>query len=203
MAKSYILMNGETGFEVEVIASLKKIKGITEVHGILGLYDIIAKIELESEEKIRETITKVIRKIPKIQSTLTLTRSESQEIFQTSKKIIEMILGQDFAQAYVVIHCKKGEEYLTLKNLSHISEVKEADVIFGFYDVICKIQASNNKILENIITKVIRALPHIESSMTLNIINEQENDIKKVSDTEAMGQFVNTKIGEPSRMGSK
>ncbi len=78
-----------------------------------------------------------------------------------------------------------------------------AVVIFGFYDVICKIQASNNKILENIITKVIRALPHIESSMTLNIINEQENDIKKVSDTEAMDQFVNTKIGEPSRMGSK
>ena len=46
-----------------------------------------------------------------------------------------MILGQDLVQAYVVIHCDKGEEYPILKNLSHIPEVKEADVIFGFYEV--------------------------------------------------------------------
>ena len=85
-----------------------------------------------------------------------------------------MMLGQNHAQAYVVIHCNKGEEYTTLKNLSHISEVKEADVVFGFYDVICKIEAADNKALENITTKAIRKLPDIESSMTLNIINEQE-----------------------------
>ena len=65
-------------------------------------------------------------------------------------------------------------EYPTLKNLSHIPEVKEADVVFGFYDVICKIEAPDDKTLENIITKAIRSLPHIKSSMTLNVINEQE-----------------------------
>jgi len=54
---------------------------------------------------------------------------------------------------------------------SPLPEVKEADVVFGFYDVICKIEASNNKTLENVITKAIRTLPHIKSSMTLNIIN--------------------------------
>ena len=51
------------------------------------------------------------------------------------------MLGQNKVQAYVVIHSDKGEEYTILKNLSHIPEVKEADVVFGFYDVICRIEA--------------------------------------------------------------
>ena len=75
----------------------------------------------------------------------------------------------------MVIHCDKDEEFSTLKNLSHIPEVKEADVVFGFYDVICKIETADEKTLENVITKVIRKLPHIKTSMTLNIIPEQES----------------------------
>jgi len=174
MAKSYVMMNCDLGAEKDIISSLKKINGVKEAHGTLGLYDIILQIESPSEKGIQEIVTGVIRKIPKIHSTVTLTRSESEELFQSSEKLIGMMLGQNLSQAYVVIHCEKGEEYPTLKNLSHIPEVKEADVVFGFYDVICKIEAPDNKTLERIITKAIRALPNIKSSMTLNIINEQE-----------------------------
>lgn len=174
MAKAYVMINCDLGSEKEVIASLKKIVGIKEAHGTLGIYDIMIQIESTSEQNIQEIVTKVIRKMPKIQSTVTLTRSESGELFQASEKLIGMMLGQNHAQAYVVIHCDKGEEYPTLKNLSHISEVKEADVVFGYYDVICKIETSNNKTMEHIITKAIRKLPHIKTSMTLNVINEQE-----------------------------
>ena len=173
MVKAYVMMNCDLGSEQEVIASLKKVDGVKEAHGTLGLYDIIAQIESDTDEKIQEVITKVIRRMPKIHSTVTLTRSESGELFQTSEKLIGMMLGQNNAQAYVVIHCDKGEEYPTLKNLSHIPEVKEADVVFGFYDVICKVETSNNKTLENVITKAIRALPNIKSSMTLNVVIEQ------------------------------
>lgn len=174
MAKAYVMINCDLGSEKEVITSLKKIAGIKEAHGTLGIYDIVIQIESTSEQNIQEIVTKVIRKMPKIQSTVTLTRSESGELFQASEKLIGMMLGQNHAQAYVVIHCDKGEEYPTLKNLSHISEVKEADVVFGYYDVICKIETSNNKTMEHIITKAIRKLPHIKTSMTLNVINEQE-----------------------------
>ena len=175
MAKAYVLMNCDLGSEKEVIASLKKNDGIKEAHGTFGLYDIVGQIELETEEKIQEMVTKTIRKMPKIHSTVTLTRSESGELFQASEKLIGAMLGQNLAQAYVVIHCNKGEEYPTLKNLSHIPEVKEADVVFGFYDVICKIEAPDDKTLENVITKAIRSLPRIGSSMTLNVITEQES----------------------------
>lgn len=174
MAKSYVLMNCELGSEKEVIALLKKIHGIKEVHGTLGLYDIVAQLELESEDEIRQIVTNTIRKMPKIRSTMTLTRSESGELFQTSEKLIGAMLGQNLAQAYVVIHSKKGEEFSTLKNLSHIPEVKEADVVFGLYDVICKVEASENNALDLVLTKAIRLLPNIGSSMTLHIINEQE-----------------------------
>jgi DNA-binding Lrp family transcriptional regulator len=85
------------------------------------------------------------------------------------------MLGKNKAQAFVVIHTDKGEEYNVLKNLSHISEVKEADVVFGHYDVICKIETSEYKILEKIITRAIRKLPHVRTTMTLNVIPEQES----------------------------
>ena len=175
MAKAYVLINCDLGSEKNVISSLKEIKDVKEAHGTLGLYDIIVKIESESEVKIKEIVTETIRKMPKIHSTMTLTRSESEKLFQTSEKLIGAMLGQTSVQAYVVIHCDKGEEYNILKNLSHIPEVKEADVVFGFYDVICKVEASQYKILENVITKAIRSLPNVKTSMTLNIIIEQES----------------------------
>ncbi len=168
-------MNCNLGSEKEVIASLKEIDDVKEAHGTFGLYDIVAQIESDTGEKIQKIVVGTIRKMNKINSTVTLTRSESGELFQASEKLIGMMLGQNAAQAYIVIHCDKGQEYPTLKNLSHIPEVKEADVVFGFYDVICKIEVSDDKTLQNVIAKSIRTLPNINTSMTLNIINEQES----------------------------
>ena len=175
MAKVYVLINCDLGSEKIVISSLKAVDGVTDVHGTLGLYDVIVKIESDSEEKIRKTVTDIIRKMPRIHSTVTLTRSEGKELFQASEKLIGIMLGKNNAKAFVVIHTDRGEEYNVLKNLSHISEVKEADVVFGLYDVICKIETSEYKILEKIITIAIRKLPHVRTTMTLNVIPEQES----------------------------
>jgi len=84
------------------------------------------------------------------------------------------MLGKNSSRAYVIIHTEKGEEYAVLKNLSSIPEIKEADVVFGFYDVLCKIESSDSLSLETVITKAIRSLPHIKTSMTLNVISEQD-----------------------------
>ena len=175
MVKAYVLMNCELGSEKNVIFLLNEIDGVKEAHGTLGLYDIVVQIESDSDEKIQEIVTGTIRKMPKIRSTMTLTRSESRELFQVSKKLIWAMLRKNFSHAYVVIHCDRGEEYSILKNLSHIPEIKEADVVFGFYDVICKIEASDDKTLENVTTKAIRSIPHVSTTMTLNIIKEQES----------------------------
>ena len=167
MARAYVVMNCKIGSETDIIESLKKVKGVNEVHGILGLYDLIAQIELESEDAIRDTVTNTIRKIPNIHSTMTLTRSESEELFQDS----EAGNSDNESKAYLVIHCNKGDEFSTLKDLCSIPEVKDADVVFGLYDVICKIESSSEDSLQDTILKQVRKLPKIKSCMTLNIVN--------------------------------
>ena len=175
MSKAYVMMNCNLGEEKNIIESLKKIVGIKEAHGTLGLYDIVAQIECTTDKKIQEIVTQQIRKISKIQTSMTLTSSESGQLFKISEKLVGAILGKNDSQAYVVFHCKKGEEYPILKNLCKISEVKEADVVFGFYDIVCRVESSSEEVLQDVITRAIRALPNIKTSMTLNIIKEQES----------------------------
>lgn len=175
MTKAYVLLSIELGSEQEVIPKLREIENVKEVHGTLGLYDVLAKVEAPSEQEINKTITEKIRKMPKIHSTITLKRAEGGEYFQAdSNKLMGSILGKNTAQAYVVLHTDQGEEYNVLRNLSNIPEVKEADVVFGYYDVLGKIEASSHKELEKIITKDVRKLSHVRTSMTLNVILEQE-----------------------------
>ncbi len=168
MTRAYVIMTCDLGSEMNIIESLKKIRGVKEANGILGLYDLIAHIELDSEEEIRETITKDIRKIPKIKSTMTMIRAESEELFMKPKA---SDAETNPHQAYLMMHCNKGDEYPTLKNLCSIPEVKEADVVFGLYDVVCKIESNDEESLQKAILKKVRIMPVIKTCMTLNIVN--------------------------------
>ena len=78
MAEAYVLVNCDLGAEEEVIGGLKQVEQVKEVHGTFGAYDIIAKVQTESADKLREVITWKIRKMDKIRSTLTLTVVEGQ-----------------------------------------------------------------------------------------------------------------------------
>ena len=78
MATAYVLINCELGAEEFVISELNSIDGVVEVHGTFGAYDILAKVQSDQVEALRETITWKIRKIPKIRSTLTLMGIEGQ-----------------------------------------------------------------------------------------------------------------------------
>ena len=79
MATAYVLINCELGAEEFVISELNLIDGVVEVHGTFGAYDILAKVQSDRVEALRETITWKIRKIPKIRSTLTLMGIDGQE----------------------------------------------------------------------------------------------------------------------------
>ena len=78
MAVAYILINCELGSEESIIRQLKSINGIIEVHGTFGAYDILAKIESDTVDVLREIITWKIRKVEQIRSTLTLMGIEDQ-----------------------------------------------------------------------------------------------------------------------------
>jgi len=78
MAQAYVLLNCELGAEEEIIGKLKELETVKEVNGTFGAYDITVKLEAETAETLRETITKNLRKMDKIRSTLTLTVVEGQ-----------------------------------------------------------------------------------------------------------------------------
>ena len=78
MAQAYVLVNCDLGAEEDVINELKQLDQVKEVHGTFGAYDIIAKVDADSTDKLREAVTWKIRKMSKIRSTLTLTVVEGQ-----------------------------------------------------------------------------------------------------------------------------
>lgn len=75
--------------------------------------------------------------------------------------------------AFVIIHCDPVETYYVIRNLKYIPEVKAADDVFGYYEVVCKVEADTQKNLEKIITSKIRRIKHIISTMTLSVIEGQ------------------------------
>jgi len=72
LATAYVLINCELGSEESVIDALKEVECVKEIQGTFGAYDIIAKVDDDQLESLKEAITWKIRKIDKIRSTLTL-----------------------------------------------------------------------------------------------------------------------------------
>lgn len=72
MPKAYVLINVESGFEDEVLRELKSIEGVEEAYFSYGVYDIITKVKSESMESLKDMVTKRIRSLSKVRSTLTL-----------------------------------------------------------------------------------------------------------------------------------
>lgn len=78
MEIAYLLIQCDMGSETEIIENLMKIPEVKEVRGTYGVYDIFAKLESDSREKLDEIITNNVRKIPRIRSTNTLSAIFSQ-----------------------------------------------------------------------------------------------------------------------------
>jgi len=72
MALAFVLVNTEIGSESKVVKSLRKIEAVKEGYLIYGVYDIVAKVEAETMENLKETIKHKVRKQDKVHSTLTL-----------------------------------------------------------------------------------------------------------------------------------
>jgi len=81
---AYVLLNSDLGSDETIIKKVKEILGSEEsvkyeVQGVYGVYDIILKVTSDNSDKLRSVITNKIRKIDKVQSTLTMMVIEEQE----------------------------------------------------------------------------------------------------------------------------
>ncbi len=66
MATAYVLINCDLGYEEQIIEELKHLSDVKEVHGTFGAYDILAKVESDEPNTLKETITWKIRKMNRV-----------------------------------------------------------------------------------------------------------------------------------------
>lgn len=175
MHKAYVLICNESGTEDSVLSYLNKVTSLRAAHGTFGSYDIISVLESDDESKIRQDISSKIRSIPQIRSTLTLFVHENCQFNKTTKEENE-VLARHMTQAFVMIHCQKTSESVVIENLKRIPEAVEADCLIGSYEIICKIVAPTYNDISDIISKKIRRLDKIKSTITINVIGNQGFD---------------------------
>ncbi|AFS83671.1 Lrp/AsnC ligand binding domain-containing protein [Candidatus Nitrosopumilus sediminis] len=80
---AYVLLNSDLGTDESIISEIKQILAEEqikfEIQGVYGVYDIVLKLSSDNAEKLRAVITNKIRRINKVQSTLTMMVIEEQE----------------------------------------------------------------------------------------------------------------------------
>jgi DNA-binding Lrp family transcriptional regulator len=72
MPRAFVLINVESGFEDNVLKELRSVPGVEEAYFSYGVYDIITKIKAETMEQLKDMVTKNVRTLPRVRSTLTL-----------------------------------------------------------------------------------------------------------------------------------
>jgi DNA-binding Lrp family transcriptional regulator len=76
MPRAFVLINVESGSEDEVLKELRTVEGVEESYFSYGVYDIITKIQAETMEKLKDMVSRRIRTLTKVRSTLTLIMME-------------------------------------------------------------------------------------------------------------------------------
>jgi len=79
MFKTFVLINCEPGKESEVLEQLHKMENVADTQETYGVYDIVARIESDSQSQLAHIISDQIRKISNISTTLTLVPIDEHE----------------------------------------------------------------------------------------------------------------------------
>ncbi|HZA62380.1 MAG TPA: Lrp/AsnC ligand binding domain-containing protein [Nitrososphaeraceae archaeon] len=72
MPTAYVFINYEIGAEQNILNKLKTVPGVIEASEVNGVYDIVVKMTSDSLDKLKEIVTRDIRTIYAIRSTMTL-----------------------------------------------------------------------------------------------------------------------------------
>jgi DNA-binding Lrp family transcriptional regulator len=72
MTSAFLFINAELLFTEDVINKLKEVSEIVDIYKVQGIYDIIARVNSDTEEKLKELVSERIRRIDKITGTVTV-----------------------------------------------------------------------------------------------------------------------------------
>ena len=71
MPLSYVLINVEPGSEEEIMRAMIQIPNVKECHRLYGRFDMIARVEAESVDKVKQVVTLTIGRIQGVRFTTT------------------------------------------------------------------------------------------------------------------------------------
>lgn len=171
MSQAYVLIASEVGKDASIISALQNIEIVQEANGTFGLYDIVSKLD-SSKEIIYDCLSNKIRKIKQIRSTLTLIVNDGLG-FRKTTDVENEVLKKHMTQAYVILHCGNHAQSQIIDSLEKIPEVIDCNSLFGSYEIICKVVAPTFNDISEIISKKIRKIQDIKSTITLNIVTNQ------------------------------
>jgi len=69
---AYVLINTEPKNMEEIAAKLEKLDSVVEIFPVYGVYDLVAKIQAETMEKLKDIVTWKIRSLSDVRSTITM-----------------------------------------------------------------------------------------------------------------------------------
>ena len=72
MPIEYVLINTEPEKMEEVAGQIKKLKGVVEASMVYGVYDIVAKIQTETMDRLKEIVATQIRRMESVRSSATM-----------------------------------------------------------------------------------------------------------------------------------
>ena len=79
MTSAFLFINAELLFIEDVINKLKEVPEIVDIYKVQGIYDIIARVNSDTEEKLKELVSERIRRIDKITGTVTVIIAREME----------------------------------------------------------------------------------------------------------------------------
>ena len=72
MPMAYVLINTEPKYMEQVVETLEKLDSVMEVFPVYGVYDVVAKIQADSMDKLKEIVTWKVRSLDEVRSTITM-----------------------------------------------------------------------------------------------------------------------------------
>ena len=72
LPEAFVLISSQVGQEHQVISELKAIPEVKECYLVYGVYDIIARVEAESMQSLKDVVGLRIRKLDSVRTTLTM-----------------------------------------------------------------------------------------------------------------------------------
>ena len=72
LPEAFVLISSEVGQEDQVIIDLQAIPEVKESYVVYGVYDVIARVEAESMQRLKDVVGLRIRQLDTIRTTLTM-----------------------------------------------------------------------------------------------------------------------------------